>query len=74
MKAAIIFLYSTTITMVWWILLQADGSAAWLFFVPAVGFGLFRFMDRPSGMLTLSAAVTRLMKEGRQLWHGRADA
>jgi hypothetical protein len=73
MKVAIIFLYSTAITMVWWILLQADSPAAWLFFVPAVGIGLglFRLADLPSGMLALSAAFTRVMKEGRQLWQGR---
>jgi hypothetical protein len=39
-KAAIIFLYSTAVTVAWWIILHADALSAWLFFLLAVGIGL----------------------------------
>ncbi len=76
MKVAIIFLYSTAITTVWWILLQSQSLAAWLFFLPAVGIGfaLFPLVDRSARRLSISAALSQVMEQGRQLWSGRGDS
>jgi hypothetical protein len=39
-KFATIFVYSTTVTLVWWLLLHANALWAWLFFLPATALGL----------------------------------
>jgi hypothetical protein len=76
MKVAIIFLYSTTITLVWWILLQSQSLAAWLFFLPAIGIGfaLFPLVERFPRRVSISAALSQVMEQGRQLWNGRGDS
>jgi hypothetical protein len=72
MKFAIIFLYSTTLTVVLWLLMHADTPWTWVLLTPLIALGVaLSLLDLSSPSAGKTRFLKRIADEGRHLWRWR---